>query len=242
MGFHVSAGPQPTLTRWLLERSVADKTDNVLFREIEDELRQDRAKKLWKTYGQYILATAVALVIGVAGYQGWRTYDIRTRTAVGERFAAALELVANNHSEQAVTAFASISQDAGSGYAMLSRFREAGLLVSRGNSDGAARIYQALADDRKIEAIYRDLAVILGVWQEMNQPDSGRGKLIGSVTALNTSDNPWRHSAREILANLALQRGDNASASDLLNQLANDATAPAGVRARATEMLAIVGN
>ena len=132
MGFHMSAGPQPTLTHWLLEQSVADKTDNVLFREIEDELRKERAKKLWKNYGRYIIATAVALVIGVAGYQGWRTYDISSRTADGERFAAALKLAADNHSEQAATAFANISQDAVSGYAMLSRFREAGLLVSSG--------------------------------------------------------------------------------------------------------------
>ena len=48
MGFHVTAVPQPTLARRLQERSVADETDNVLFREIEDELRQERAKKLWK--------------------------------------------------------------------------------------------------------------------------------------------------------------------------------------------------
>ena len=125
---------------------------------------------------------------------------------------------------------------------MLSRFREAGLLVSTGDLDGAARIYQALADDSEIEATYRDLAVILGVLQEMNQPDGGHGKLIGSVAALNTSDNPWRHSAREILAFSALQSSDKASARNLLSQLANDATAPAGVRARSAEMLAIVGN
>ena len=242
MGFRVTAVPQPTLARRLQERSVADETDNVLFREIEDELRQERAKKLWKNYGRYIIATAVALVIGVAGYQGWRTYDISSRTADGERFAAALKLAADNHSEQAATAFANISQDAGSGYAMLSRFREAGLLVSSGDLYGAARIYQALADDSEIEATYRDLAVILGVLQEMNQPGGGHGKLIGSVAALNTSDNPWRHSAREILAFSALQGGNRASARNLLSQLANDATAPAGVRTRSAEMLAIVGN
>ena len=92
MGFRVTAVPQLTLARRLQERSVADETDNVLFREIEDELRQERAKKLWKNYGRYIIATVVALVIGVAGYQGWRTYDISSRTADGERFAAALKL------------------------------------------------------------------------------------------------------------------------------------------------------
>ena len=37
-----------------------------LFQEIDDELRQDKASKLWKIYGKYVIAVAVIVIISVA--------------------------------------------------------------------------------------------------------------------------------------------------------------------------------
>ncbi len=74
---------------------MAEKTeDDILFEEIDDELRHDQANKLWQAYGQYVIALCVAIVVGVGGYQAWRHYDLTTRQAAGERFAAAMTLAA----------------------------------------------------------------------------------------------------------------------------------------------------
>ena len=76
---------------------MAEKTeDDILFEEIDDELRHDQANKLWQAYGQYVIGLAVAIVVGVGGYQAWRSYDLSTRQASGERFAAAMTLATDN--------------------------------------------------------------------------------------------------------------------------------------------------
>ena len=64
-----------------------------IFREVDEELRQDQAKKLWQAYGRYAVAAAVALVLAVGGFQAWRAWDLQQRTEVSDRFARALALV-----------------------------------------------------------------------------------------------------------------------------------------------------
>ena len=54
-----------------------------VFREIEEAIREDRAKELWQRYGNWIIAGAVALVIAVGGYTYWRSH--RAAVSEGER-------------------------------------------------------------------------------------------------------------------------------------------------------------
>jgi hypothetical protein len=39
-----------------------------IFREIDEELRRDNLLKLWSEYGRYIIAVAVAALIGLAAH------------------------------------------------------------------------------------------------------------------------------------------------------------------------------
>jgi len=38
-----------------------------IFREIDEELKQDQLKKLWKRYGTYIVGLLVLIIAGVGG-------------------------------------------------------------------------------------------------------------------------------------------------------------------------------
>lgn len=215
---------------------MADPVEDSLFREIEEDLRQEHWAKLWKRYGNYAVGAVLALVLSVAGYQGWRAYDIATRQSDGERFAAALKLADDKQTQAAAEAFAGLAADATAGYALLARFQEAALLAKRGDPAAA---YAELAQDPGVDAVYRDLAVILGAFHEMNGP--GAGDLSARLAPLTADGNPWHHSAKELIAVLAARAGDRTKARALFTALAADATAPQGIRARASEMLAILG-
>ncbi len=215
---------------------MADPVQDSLFREFEEDLRQEHWAKLWKRYGNYAVGAVLALVLSVAGYQGWRAYDIAARQSDGERFAAALKLAGDKQTQAAAEAFAGLAADATAGYALLARFQEAALLAKRGEPAAA---YADLAADPGVDAVYRDLAVILGAFHEMNGP--GAGDLSARLAPLTADGNPWRHSAKELTAVLAARAGDRTKARALFTALAADATAPQGIRARAGEMLAILG-
>jgi hypothetical protein len=218
---------------------VAEPVEGGLLREIDEELRQEKYAKLWQQYGKYIIAAAFALILGVAGFKGWQAYDLQQRTEDGEKFAAALSLTDTEQTGLALEALSGLAQDGGSGYALLARFRTAALLGEDNRRQEAADAYLALADDSGIDVIYRDMAAIL--WA-LNQLDNGDAAGLNSRLApLTADDNPWRHSAKELTAVLALRAGDTDKARDLLQGLSSDATAPQGIRGRAAEMLAALG-
>ncbi|MEE9545460.1 MAG: tetratricopeptide repeat protein [Rhodospirillales bacterium] len=218
-------------------------TEGGIFREIDEELRRENYAKLWKRYGKYITAMILGLVVSVAGYQFWRNYDTNTRTALGERFATALNLGEGKDKQAAMDAFAGLSADAGGGYAMLARFQEAALLARNGRRAASVAAYRQLANDGGIDVLYRDLALVLGVIHEMNNPadNADAAELSGSLAPLTADNNPWRHSAMEITALLEERAGNRRQARELFTRLGNDATAPRGVRSRANEMLAAFG-
>jgi len=116
-----------------------------------------------------------------------------------------------------------------------------GIYARQGDAGGAAAAYRALVGDGAIDSLYRDLAVILGAYQELNDPSADLPALAKRLERLRAENSPWRYSAGEISGLLARRAGDRAKAKELFQGLANDPRAPQGVRARAQEMLSIIG-
>jgi hypothetical protein len=84
--------------------------------------------------------------------------------------------------------------------------------------------------------LYRDLATLFSV---LHQIETGNPvELQARLTPLAAEGSPWRHTARELAALLAAKAGDRATARNLYSQLADDSSAPAGVRNRAADLSA----
>ena len=217
---------------------MAEPIQDSLLQEIDDDLRQEKYAKLWKQYGVHVIAAAFLLVAGVAGYQGWSQYDIGNREALGEQFADAMRLAREDGQAEATKVFSTVAREGG-GYSVLARLQEAALLAAGKDWAAAAAVYRELAEDSGIDAVYRDLAIVLGVLQDMEGGDTGNLTL--RLAPLTADTNPWRHSARELSAVLALSSGDRAKVVEIFTGLAKDASAPGGIRSRAAEMLAAIG-
>lgn len=219
---------------------MADHAQDGLLREIDEELRQEHYAKLWKRYGSYVIAATVVLVVGVAGFQIWRAQDTKARRANSEAYTLAERLIRQGKPDEAAAAFAALAADARSGYALLARFQEAAVRANQDKAQEAAAIYREIAADTSLPQIYRNEAIVLGAFQELDTADPAA--LEARVTPLSGGDSPWRHSVREITGLIALRSGDRDKARETFRALSQDATAPAAIRNRAGEMLAILGS
>ena len=207
-----------------------------IFREIDEELRRDNLGKLWTRYGAYIIGLAVLIVVVTAGVVGWREYQRRQDRAQSVQYAAALALVQKNAPAQAADAFALLGREGSAGPAMLARFEEAALRLKAGDDKAALATYKSLAQDGSLDPVYRDLATLLAALQELNSADPKT--VIAEVAPLTAQDNPWHPSALEITALADLKAGDRDKARDIYKGIADDLSAPQGLRARAAEMAA----
>lgn len=212
-----------------------------IFREIDEELRQERAEQLWRKYGRYVIAGAVVVVLVIAGIRFWQGYERNRQEELGARYAAAVSLLADKKPDDAAALFAAISTEDSSGYGVLARLHQASIRADKGDVAGAIAIYDALAADQDVGAAVRDLATILAAQRLLDQSPADLAAVDKRAAPLDTETGAFRHSAREILGLVALQRGDTAAARTQFEKIADDPDAPQSIRTRATQLLAVLG-
>ena len=207
-----------------------------IFDEVGEDLRKERYEKLWKRYGRLGIGVAVAVVLAVAGYQAWRSYDQSQRLARSDSFAAAMKLVETGDNAGALNALADIAGEGEKGYGLLASFERARLLVESGDVGGAIAIWDRVAESDAAGEIFQAVATLQSV---MHQLDSGDpAELEARLAPLTATGEPFRPSAVELTALLAIRQGDRARAREQYVILSDDPTVPAGLRRRATQMIA----
>ncbi|TVR80562.1 MAG: hypothetical protein EA405_10760 [Rhodospirillales bacterium] len=215
---------------------MADPQTDSLLREIDEDIRRERYALLWKRYGAYVIALAVALVLAVVGYEVWRERTASAQAEAAERFAGALAL-AETDPDSAAIVFESLATDGPGGYKVVARLQEGALLARQGDVSAAVEAYNRLAAEAR-EPVYRDLAILLAVLTELRSPEADAAGLRQRLMPLTTDDRPWRYTAREMVAHLHLEAGEHDQARTRFAALAGDLRAPLGTRSRAENMLA----
>jgi hypothetical protein len=199
------------------------KSDEFI-REINEELQRDKLKALWDRFGNLVIAAAVLLVVGVAGYEGWKAWDHSQRHNEATRFAAAEAELAAQRWQAASSAFDGFAADASPGFAALARLREAAAFDGAADPAAASAALDRLAANSAADPLLRDLATLLSVSGQLDSgdPQSLRGRLV----PLAETGRPWRASARELLAVLAIRTGEIQQARATLDELAKDGGLP----------------
>lgn len=210
-----------------------------IFREIDEELRRDNLAKLWDKYSHFVIGLAVLVVAAVAAVEGWSWYKARERREESVRYTAALDLARRGENAQAADAFALLGRQASSGYRVLARLEEADSRAKAGDAGAALAAYEGLADDRSVDPVYRDLGTLLWAQHSLGKEDPNA--VVSRLAPLTADGNAWRPLALETTALAKLRAGDRPAALDIYKRLADDLTAPQGLRARASEMVSALG-
>jgi hypothetical protein len=215
------------------------REEEQFFEEVSEELKQDRYAALWKKYGRYFVAAAVSVVVGVAGYQYWQQERQKTAEAASERFVAALALAKDGKAKEAAEAFGAIGRADSRGYGALARLQRATLLFKAGDKSAAFGAYETLASDRSVDKLFRDVAVLQ--WAYAGLDDADPAAMLGRLKPLTEATSEWRYIALELTALYTDRSGKRAEAVQILTELEKSSEAPAGLRARARELIAILG-
>src|SRR5262245_54183908 len=130
-----------------------------IFQEIDEDLRRERAGKLWQKYGKYVIAAAALVVLAVAGWRGLEWYRQQQAEAAGARYQDALTLAREGKTADAETVLSAMVGDAPSGYQILARFR---LAAETGKRDAAAgaKAYDTLAADAGVGPLLQSVAKV----------------------------------------------------------------------------------
>ncbi|MBD20833.1 MAG: hypothetical protein CMM37_07315 [Rhodospirillaceae bacterium] len=212
-----------------------------IFREIDEELRQERFEKLWQNYGKYIIAAIVAVVVGVGGFKAFQHYQYQGRITDSSKFSAAMKLFDSGKKIEAKALFSSLKEDGSNGYAVLSRFKVAAIKSDTGDKSGAIKIYDNISVDTSVDKSLREAAVIFSTSRLLDSENVERAKIEAKLEPIAKGSGAWRHSANELIGLLALQYGDLAIAREYFRKLSDNSEVPNNMRSRATQILGVVG-
>jgi hypothetical protein len=206
-----------------------------IFHEVEEDVRRERYEKLWKKYGDYIIAAVAVIAIAIAGYKFWQRYETQQLINASQQFSAAQKLAEAGDNASAAAAFASLAKTAPSGYADLARLSEAGSLLAAGNRTEGLALYKSLAAG---SSPLSSLARVRAAWAMADtSPKSELQNLLGPLTA---PSNAWRFVAGEILAYADYHAGDLKAAGAAYESLAKDPNVPRTLRGRADAMATFI--
>lgn len=209
-----------------------------IFDEVEEDLRAERTRKLAQRWSGVAIGVVLLALAATGGWQAWRWNEARQAGAAAETYLTLHRSTEREGADLATAGngFAALSRESPAGYRTLARLRAAALKAETGDAAGAQALWNEVATDNEADPLYRDLATLLSV---MNGLDAGDpAQLAARVAPLTAEGNPWRASAREAQALIALRRGANDEARRILEALAGDLAAPQGVRERAQRVVA----
>ncbi|MHB1103671.1 MAG: tetratricopeptide repeat protein [Devosia sp.] len=204
-------------------------SNDTLLREVDDELRGDRMRALWKRFGPYVIGAAVAIVLIVAVNEGWAWWQKSNAARSSDQFYAALELAEGTDLAAAQEALDKVIAEGSGGYPTLARFRQASLLAKDGKIAEAVAAYDALANAETNPRI-RELALALGAYLLVDGADVAAVRQ--RVGGLMTPDNPMRNAAREAMGLTQYKAGEINAALEIFEVILNDATASQELRGR----------
>ncbi|AAL52732.1 MULTISPECIES: tetratricopeptide repeat protein [Brucella] len=209
--------------------------DDSFIREVNEELRSERAKQVWRNFGPALIGAAVAVVLGTAGWVGYQHWTDSKASASGDKFLAALDLAAAGKTDEALAAFTDLEKTGYGSYPVLARLRAASVLADKGDAAAAVKAFDEISADNSVPEPSRNIARLRAGYLLVD--NGSYDDVAERVEPLSADGNPMRTSAREALGLAAWKAERFDDAAKLFKLVAEDSLAPANARQRANIML-----
>lgn len=213
-------------------------SDDSFFREVSSELRQDKAKDLWKRFGPIMIGGAAAIVIATAAYVAWDHWSTNRANVSGDIYLQALSQAREGQTEEAKASLSQLEADGYGAYPVLARMRAATLLAQSGDYAGAIAGFDSVAADTSVPLSIREMARLRAALVLVDH--GSYADVAQRVETLTSDTNTLRHSAREALALSAWGEGRFADAATLFTQITEDEATPLNLRRRAELMSELI--
>jgi hypothetical protein len=208
--------------------------DNI-FREIDEELRSDRMRSLWRRFSPFVIGGAIAVVALVAVNEGWTWYHTNNAAQSSDELYTAFDLIDGGDLAAAQTQLDKVIAEGSGNYPVLAQFRKAGVLAKEGKSAEAIAAYDTLSTTQSNQRL-RELALVLAA--QLMIDNGTLADVESRVSSLAVDGNPLRNAARETLGLAQYKAGNFDAAQSNFEAVAADPLADSSARTRMSYYIA----
>ena len=169
--------------------------------EIEEDIQKERIQKIWTVYGKYILSIIFCVVIVIGG---WQLFSFWSEKKLNDASNSYLEILRKSKTDinLALSEIDKIS-NLPKGYNYLIKFKKASLLNQNGDHSKAQSIWKELYSDTNLDQDYRDIALLLSIMHNADQPEQ-----LEKLNSIIISGNQFSIISNEIKASILLKNGE----------------------------------
>ena len=208
-------------------------------REVDENLRRDRARDFAKKYGKWLIAAVVLFLAASGGWIYWQHYQRQQSEREVEQLAEVYKTISSGNFKGAGEKLDKLSESNQPAVRASAIFTRAALAVEDKDLKLATAKYRQAAEDDDLAQPYRDMALIRQTALEFDslKPE----EVISRLQPLTKPGNPWFGSAGEMTAAALIKQGKKAEAGRLYTAIAKDKSVPETIRARAAQIASSLG-
>ncbi|GAB4513546.1 MAG: tetratricopeptide repeat protein [Roseibium sp.] len=208
-----------------------------IFREVDEDIRQEKYRRLWDRFGPWVIGVAVLIVVGTGGYRGWLYWQQQQAQNSGDTFYDAVQLSEQENYQEAAELYQELEGAIG-GYPVLAQLRRATDLANSGDREAALAAFDRVSNDNGVMEPLREIAALRAAYLAVDTEDYAA--IADRVEKLTGDTGAFRAAARELLALSAWKNGNLEVSQQWLSALEEDPETPAEVNRRAAVLRELI--
>ncbi len=169
-----------------------DSTDTFM-REVDENLRRDRARDFAKKHGGWLVAGLLLFLIACGGFIYWQSYSQQRSERQVEQIAEVFKDIGSGDTTSTPKRLDDLSDSGSKGVRATALFTRAAVAIQQNDTKLAIEKYREITGDSSLPQPYRDAALIRQTALEFDSltPD----QVVERLKPLTKPGNPWFGSA-----------------------------------------------
>ena len=206
-----------------------------IFQEVEEDIRSDKVRSIWKKYRVYIILLLLLIVCSVGIKSFWDYYKLKNLETRSENYFKAIDLINQDGGIGGIQALTTFSEQNGENenyLTMISNFTEAALRRNNNDLKNSLEIYSVIING-DIDITYKDYAKIQSAEVLMELKNYKEAKVFLS----EVTGSLFSTIAKEYTGYIELYEGNTSKAKDIFQEIVDDASVQNTIKDRIKEIL-----
>ena len=210
-----------------------------VFQEVDEDIRQERYKTIWKRYRYYFISIIMVLIIAVATNAFLRHQNFKKVNERSDKFFNAVS-ISNSNSDEALkllNEFSKTELKSSQYNVVLSLFIEAAINREKQDFSAALNVYSQIAKMENIDIFYIDYANLCAAETLISLGDIEAAIVMLEMLIKNNS--PLLLIAKEYLGYVEISKGNYEKSKTLFEEIYEDASSSQEMINRVKEVLSV---
>lgn len=212
--------------------------DDILFQEINEELKQEKMRNFWKKYGILATVVVIAALTFAVSFESIKAWQNKKAQTWSDAYAYAYNLQVQGKYDESIAVFKDIEQQNGGIYRDIAQMQIANVLLEQAKNDEALTVLTALVNNPDANASIQNMAVFkLASYKLDNAP---REEVEALLNRLIDDNGSWVNVAKEMKAMLEIREGNLSQALEIYNDILNNNELSDALKSRVQDMISVL--